>query len=423
MMSPTRRALRSRLARLRQRGREIHYFHEVDEPYSQLACQTLATLTERYDARIVRHLATREDGLNRPEPELLSAYARRDVASVAGDYGLRYADPGAPPAENLVRRGEAVLAAALESDRFFALAPEIGRAVWAGDDTALTAIEAREPSATPAETAQQTAAGRALRERWGHYSGATFLYAGEWFWGVDRLHLLERRLRENGATSTDVAFPYERPAIDAGSVPDTGRILLEYFPSLRSPYTAVAHQPTLDLAATSGVRFAVRPVMPMVMRGVPVTMTKGMYIMEDARREAEVAGIPFGNLHDPIGRPVENGFALWAWAEKHGRGTELLTSFLRSAFTEAVRVDTDAGLQHVVEAAGLSWEDARHALADEGWRDVLERNRLFMVDELGIWGVPSYRVSGPDGEADYATWGNDRLWKVAREIRRRIALP
>ena len=76
----------------------------------------------------------------------------------------------------------------------------------------------------------------------------------------------------------------------------------------------------------------------------------------------------------------------------------------------------------VVERAGLSWEEARPALAEDGWRKILEENRVRMVEELGLWGVPSYRVSGPGDEAPYACWGNDRLWKVSREIRRRIEL-
>ncbi len=42
-----------------------------------------------------------------------------------------------------------------------------------------------------------------------------------------------------------------------------------------------------------------------------------------------------------------------------------------------------------------------------------------MVEGMGLWGVPSYRLSGPDGEPDLEVWGQDRLWLVAAEIRRR----
>ena len=46
-----------------------------------------------------------------------------------------------------------------------------------------------------------------------------------------------------------------------------------------------------------------------------------------------------------------------------------------------------------------------------------------MVEGMGLWGVPSYRLSGPEGEPDLEVWGQDRLWLVAAEIRRRVRLP
>ncbi|MEO0962797.1 MAG: hypothetical protein AAFY01_10275 [Pseudomonadota bacterium] len=53
---------------------------------------------------------------------------------------------------------------------------------------------------------------------------------------------------------------------------------------------------------------------------------------------------------------------------------------------------------------------------------MVERNQDEMVEGLGLWGVPSYRLSGPDGEPDVAVWGQDRLWLIAAEIKRRAAL-
>jgi len=56
----------------------------------------------------------------------------------------------------------------------------------------------------------------------------------------------------------------------------------------------------------------------------------------------------------------------------------------------------------------------RRMIADTGADDE-------MVEGLGLWGVPSFRLSGPDGEPDLAVWGQDRLWLVAAEIRRRAS--
>jgi hypothetical protein len=35
--------------------------------------------------------------------------------------------------------------------------------------------------------------------------------------------------------------------------------------------------------------------------------------------------------------------------------------------------------------------------------------------------VPSFRLLGRSGEPDYSTWGQDRLWRVEQEIRRRLS--
>ena len=82
---------------------------------------------------------------------------------------------------------------------------------------------------------------------------------------------------------------------------------------------------------------------------------------------------------------------------------------------------TDTGLRRVVEDAGLDWEQAKLHLDQEGWREELEANRQVMYEELGVWGVPSYRVRGPGSEPDLCVWGQDRLWLVAAELRRRLA--
>ena len=91
------------------------------------------------------------------------------------------------------------------------------------------------------------------------------------------------------------------------------------------------------------------------------------------------------------------------------------------AFAEGVDTSVDAGLRQVVERSGLSWDEAAGVVDNDDWRAELEENRKLMYDELGLWGVPSYRLRGPEGEPDFATWGNDRLWLVAAEIKRRLA--
>jgi len=157
-------------------------------------------------------------------------------------------------------------------------------------------------------------------------------------------------------------------------------------------------------------------VLPMVMRGVPATREKGMYIFMDAAREARVAGVPYGNFYDPIGDPARRCYALYPWAASQGKGVELCSSFLRHAFALGVNTNNDRGLRRVVEAAGLDWGAAQAHRQDTAWKALLEDNRQTMY-AAGLWGVPSFRLLNPAGEALLATWGQDRLWLVAHTLR------
>ena len=127
----------------------------------------------------------------------------------------------------------------------------------------------------------------------------------------------------------------------------------------------------------------------------------------------------FGKMLDPIGEPTRKAFSLWPHAREQGRGNEYLAAFLSAAFAEGVDTSVEKGLRTVVEAAGLSWPEARAKIGDNAYEDILETNRLAMVEEMGLWGVPSFRLRGPAEEPELVAWGQDRLWLVSREIQRR----
>ena len=241
-------------------------------------------------------------------------------------------------------------------------------------------------------------------------------YGGEWYWGIDRLHHLEERLAELGldkSASEPLIAP--QPQVLTGPLRDDGSLTLEIYPSLRSPYTAIAFDRTVAFAKAVGVKLVVRPVLPMVMRGVPATMEKGRYILFDTGREARAAGIPFGPCYDPIGNPTRRAYSLYAWADEQGKGEAFFSSFLKAAWTEAINTNRTSGLKKVVTRVGLDWSQAKAILGNSDWEPVFENNRLAMYD-LGLWGVPSYRLLDAKGDTVLALWGQERLWVMAAEI-------
>ncbi len=426
LTSPRTRALRRMLAeasrRVRGAPRVLHFFHQVDDPYSQLAAQRLGALLARYEITLVPHLVDPPSDAAAPERALLAAFARHDAADIAPGYGLACDGAAPAPEPALVALAERVLTAALSRGAFVEEAVRVGAALFARDRVALEAGAA----ASVAEAREACAAGSALRNRLGHYLGGMFRYGGEWYWGIDRLHYLERRLLAAGALRADeparLVAPRPQPRGDvistASGTAEGAGVTLDFFLSLRSPYSYIATERVAALAKQYGVGLALRPVLPMVMRGLPVPRAKQLYIALDTKREADDAGVAFGRICDPVGRPVERAFSLYPWARERGRALELLLSFMRAAWAEGVDTGSDAGLERVVEQAGLPWREASQHLDRDEWRGELEANRAALF-ALGLWGVPSFCVRGAYA-APYATWGQDRLWRVDEEIRARL---
>ena len=91
----------------------------------------------------------------------------------------------------------------------------------------------------------------------------------------------------------------------------------------------------------------------------------------------------------------------------------------RAAFYRGVNTNKDAGLRKVVEAAGLSWQDAEAVIDNPDWQPRLEENRQAMYG-FGSWGVPTFRLLDARGNTVVWAWGQDRLWLIAREIQRAL---
>ncbi len=402
------------------RSHVVEYFHYVEDGYSHLAAQVLEAFQQRYDTELVCHLVSSPPGDNVPEPEMLRGLSRHDSFLVAPEYGLQFPEHQQPPEPALLELALSILVAQ-DSTGFVACAAAVGQALWTDNENELARLAKCYGQATAAEVDAKLAAGNARRATLEHYSGAMFYYAGEWYWGIDRLYHLENRLQALGADrNTGEAMLYPRPPIENGPLKDNGSLTLEFFPTLRSPYSAIVFDRVVQLAEDTGIDLQVRPVLPMIMRGVPTTNTKGKYIYSDTAREARAAGVPFGDIYDSIGEPTRRAYSLYAWACEQGRGEELLSAFLRCVFAERVNANNDRGMRHIVEQAGLSWTEASEIIGQPGWQDIVEKNRLALY-EAGIWGTPSYRLLDSNGEQLLAMWGQDRLWLVSREIQRQLS--
>jgi 2-hydroxychromene-2-carboxylate isomerase len=392
----------------------VHYFHQVDDPYSHLAVQKLDQLKAHYNLPFQPHLVSKPEAAYLGSSAHFDKRALDDVTSVAGDYATLFAPSIDLPGPEGIDQANQALALDLNEERFAQTAITVGTALWANRPIEI-------PGGTHA-SATAVLEGNELRQTLGHYQGAMFYFDGEWFWGIDRIRLLEARLIEEGfANGEDGICVPEPTPVDTTNL-NASHILLEYFPSLRSPYTAFGHQRVLDLIARSGVDVEVRPVMPMLMRGIPAPRPKQRYIITDAGREARAHGVPLGRIVDPFGEPVKRAFALFPGAAALGRGLDFVTAYLLAAWYEGVDITTEKGLRQVAANAEIDWDALQHASENNDWEALLDENLNTMM-QANLWGVPSFRVSGGSGEnkkSAYACWGQDRIWRVENEIASRV---
>ncbi|MFM8844762.1 MAG: DsbA family protein [Gammaproteobacteria bacterium] len=345
----------------------VHYFHQADDPYSQLAASQLDEFCARYPLRLETHAVPPPDRAAAPQAEALRRWSQRDAARWAQHFGLAPPEPPCHP-----------------------------------DELALA------HRASP----RALEAGAALRRRLGHYLGGMFYCEGEWYWGLDRLHYLESRLStemQREAAPTPLFLP---PALQfAPTTPTAEAPTLDFFCSLRSPYTWLATPRVRALAKHYGATLRLRFVLPMVMRGLPVPLAKRLYILKDTKREALRLGLPFGDVADPVGLPTERGLALLHHAVQQGCGEEFLESFLRGVFAEGIDAGSRRGLERIAIRAGLNRANLHDALADHSWRALADAHREDLL-AAGLWGVPSFRVNGLP-----ALWGQDRLWMIEQDLR------
>jgi len=407
---------RGRSKRLKDQAPVIHYFHSITDPFSLLTIQCLKTLIDLYDINLRWHFVSRAAGDYVGDTTRLDAWALRDAEDVASHYGLAF--PQATSEGTLEARLRQIVAAtSLES--FVEAALEVGEKVATlglpDQPTDPTDHELVMQLCSDFERSSIVRDGNRLRNKLGHYASALFYFEGQWYWGVDRLRVLESRLQEEHLARTGESLAYPEPS--AGVLPDLSQsdVCLEYFPSLRSPYTAVGHERVLRLIESTKVKTEVRVVMPMMMRGVPAPRQKGQLILSDAAREGRFFGSPLGRIVDPFGEPVREAYAYLPHLRAEGLLMPFVTQYLSAAWVEGLDITRQKGLSAVLHRAGASRDLAPSPEAD--WRREVEGN-LAIMQNHDLWGVPSFRVSG-GGHAPFACWGQDRIWRVARELKTR----
>jgi 2-hydroxychromene-2-carboxylate isomerase len=418
-LGPTGDVARRALTRARQRltsaPDRLDFYFDIADPISYLTAQAVARLIEAYPVELAFHVITPPASDVDPAPVQRTKHAVRDARWLAQYWNVEF--PGTKEADPGIVRdvGSALIRDRPATDQLRA-ALDLGAALWGFDKKQLGTLLLQYGTQSSGQVAPVLNANYAKLRQAGHYQGAMLHYAGEWYWGIDRLPYLEAALAaERGVAVAGVVAP--RPDAERGPLALSDKPLTcELWFSYRSPYSYLALETIEGVLAPYRVPLVAKPVPPMVTRGLQVPSIKRMYIVRDAKREADRLGIPFGELCDPIGKGVDHCLAIAHWAAQRGQLMAFSRSAMRGIWAEARDLAEYVDLRYVVERAGLPWDEARAILgAPEAHKAAAASAAELAV--YSLWGVPSIRCG------ELIAWGRDRLPLLADRLRRHALVP
>ena len=392
------------------RGHEVYYFHQLKDPYSYLACQTLSELLDIYNINL-KILVVGEPNIIH-EPDMFYEYCFDDASSIASNYGLN-ALPSKPPSSSAIKLGERILLN--EENLGHDLLIRITEKVWSNEIK-----ELEELSKHTQEVESHLEENNLKRKTLGHYQGGVFHYEGENYWGVDRLSYLEDRLEALGLKKNDNTINKGPKMIKRPSpFEHEEELILEFFPSLNSPYTYISFERVKQIESDYPVRVITKPVLPMLMRNMEIPSYKGKYILTDTAREARRLGIKIGPILSPLGKPAERAYSLFPWVNSHGKGLDYMYELMKSSFADGVDIGEKKYLKNLIKSLDLNWKEASKELDSNNWKQILEQNRLDMY-EGNSWGVPSFKLMDEQKSEVQTIWGQDRIWQIEKYIKERL---
>jgi 2-hydroxychromene-2-carboxylate isomerase len=413
-LGPTGEAARRAVAELKNKvtgrgeARRLDLYFDIADPWSYIAAQVARRLVDAYGIELGVTVITPPASDVDPAPLLRVKHAVRD-AQLLADYwnidfpGKREADP------TMLREVSSSLIIDRPAAEQLTCALELTTAMWSGDKKQLALLLGKwGTESTIGVPPILNAHYEALRKA-GHYQGAMLAYGGEWYWGVDRLRYLEDALaHDTGKPAANVVVARE----DRGPLALSEKPLAcEMWFSFRSPYSYLALEQIEAVLEPAHVPLVLRPVLPMVTRGLALPAVKRMYIVRDAKREADRLGIEFGEICDPLGAGVDNCLAIAHWANQQGKLLAFAKSAMRGIWAEARDMSEYVDLRYVVERAGLPWAEAKASLGNEAAVKWANANVADLA-VISLWGVPSFRCG------DFIAWGQDRLPLLADRLRR-----
>ncbi|PVZ72275.1 DsbA family protein [Pelagibaculum spongiae] len=394
------------LTHLSQKPHVLKVWLQLDDPFSYLLLQQLPSLQQQYQVELEILIIEKPVEAVQVEPVAYRSWSFSDAKALADFYQLQPAIPRTVTIEwqQALLNSQSDIKKLLQL--FTAFHSEQSINVYHDQQSMHSQL-------MPTQIQENLDNNLQALQKSGHYLAAMIQYDGEFYWGIDRLNHLQQRLNQlqlaknNPIDDFSKRIEFEWQWFNQLMVAKKQPSEITLYLSLRSPYSWLLFYRLKTLADQQLIKLNLKPLLPMVMRGLPVPSAKKFYILKDAAREAWLQNIPFGPVCDPLGKGVENGYAIWfeTLQQTPELADEVLYRLMKAAWAQGKDLADIDQLDKLIEQSGLSGQLNLSCLQRQDWLPLLTEHRQ-TISEAGFWGVPVIEHNGA------MAWGQDRLWQV-----------
>ena len=412
------------------RPHTILYFHSLSDPYAHLTIQVIKKLISNFNIVLEIFFISEPSENFTPEKTMYRKHCLKDSKEIAPFYGLIF-----EAKEFYLKENEKLAYKILDhfsdinQDDYIDLIFKVSSLLWdnniAGLNAIISNLSDKERELLSKKIIDINIKGDKKIQSLEYYFSASFHYEGENYWGIDRLGYLEERLIELGLKKNNshknIVKKLEKYKFDSNQIiKKDNSLILEFFPSLNSPYTYISFKRVKRLIDSYPIKLLMKPVLPMLMRNMKIPTHKGKYILSDSAREGRKYGSIIKDIYSPIGSPANKAYSLFPIIDSYGLGFRYLEELTKASFFYGINIGNEEFLEKLSKDLGLPWDKIRVELNTDNWRSILEKNLKDMYSG-NSWGVPSFKLTNFDNSNPYYQWGQDRIWLIENEIIDRLS--
>ena len=412
------------------RPHTVFYFHSLSDPYAHLTIQVIKKLISNFNIVLEIFFISEPSENFTPEKTMYRKHCLKDSKEIAPFYGLIF-----EAKEFYLKENEKLAYKILDhfsdinQDDYIDLIFKVSSLLWdnniAGLNAIISNLSDKERELLSKKIIDINIKGNKKIQSLEYYFSASFHYEGENYWGIDRLGYLEERLVELGLKKNNshknIVKKLEKSKFDSNQIiKKDNSLILEFFPSLNSPYTYISFKRVERLIDNYPIKLLTKPVLPMLMRNMKILNHKGKYILSDSAREGRKYGSIIKDIYSPIGSPANKAYSLFPIIDSYGLGFRYLEELTKASFFYGINIGNEEFLEKLSKDLGLPWDKIRVELNTDNWRSILEKNLKDMYSG-NSWGVPSFKLTNFDNSNPYYQWGQDRIWLIENEIIDRLS--